>query len=790
MARGAAPTDAAAAAAATTRAKRTLRRSAAGGAIAVQQETEEKAPSPARASKNDTRGGNSNRNSSSKRRALRDPEEDDDDDDDNDVEVNDDTAMEDVKLEAPGSAAGIPASIRVRIASPPVAARHEADEFEDDDVAAALRIDANSNCSPTSVTSAPTSPADDSGLNTPNTPNGSEALGGAHKRRRLEDPPMFLEKTYEMLEKCAPEIACWAAPAGESFIVKKPIEFAEHVIPVYFKHKNFSSFVRQLNFYGFRKVRVDAETAASVDPKEWWEFRHDKFVRGRRDLLREIKRRTIADGRSTIERAEMDELRAELFGLKDQVQQLNKHMMRVMDALMVSSSNTSNNSGGSASNASSPSRPPVASYDYRQHQHPQPQHHHQPQSHHSQQAYYAHHQPRPSTPGSGASSSSSSSHPPLPSLQQQQHHHHALLQLHQGVPQSGKTPAGMAPSSRSAVISGRMSNGGGGAPTPASQPQLFLEGSKRNPATTYQLRPLQSVVPTAPHHLPPGATTTSTAAAAHHASPVFSYRNGPGSAPAGMSFVDRVDWSSYGRHPAQPPSYESQPRFASSMASGPERSGMPPSSLLSSSAGSSHRRVEAARTAPSHPTGFKRVADESSAMNCSTSHLNETPPDAAVRQLSMTAMQTRSELLGCIISRILGFIRIQQQQQPPPRMEEVDAVADVVVSDIQQLLARVQEPPRSPAGSQTANSEAACMYRVEILKFISRELPRAVQDSVEKRIPQHAKKGLNRSLLAMLVQKAQAALEHQMRVETTASPHNGAPGAAAPVSVLQQLQHR
>jgi hypothetical protein len=144
--------------------------------------------------------------------------------------------------------------------------------------------------------------------------------------------------------------------------------------------------------------------------------------------------------------------------------------------------------------------------------------------------------------------------------------------------------------------------------------------------------------------------------------------------------------------------------------------------------------------------------------------MHETAPDAAVRQLSMTAAQTRGELLGCIIARILGFIRIQQQQ---PSSDEVDAVADAVVSDIQQLLARVQEPS-SPVSQQqhAANSEAACMYRVEILKFISRELPRAVQDSVEKRIPPHVKKSLNRSLLALLVQKAQASLENQMRIET------------------------
>lgn len=667
----------------------------------------------------------------------------------------------------------IPARIQVRIASPPAAvttAAHESshrstshtsalllhnDHGNDDDdmreyedaseaAAAALRIDAattgngDNHTSPTSVTSAPTSPADDSGLTTP---NGSDAMALATKRRRLEDPPMFLEKTYEMLEKCAPEIAGWSVPAGDSFVVKKPIEFAEHVIPVYFKHKNFSSFVRQLNFYGFRKVRVDAETAASVDPKEWWEFRHDKFVRGRRDLLREIKRRTIADGRSTIERAEMDELRAEVCALKDQVQQLNKHMMSVMQALVVnSSSSTTSQCASSSSSNANVLKSPIASLSERRYQHHPPP----PQQQH------------PSPPGGP------SPHPHLPSMlrHNQTHPHHTLHSMH---PTQSSTSTSVPSSARTSMAPLSIN-------TYQQQPRQ-ADGAQRTPATTYQLRPLQSVAPSL-HHVPLGATTTT---ASSHLSPVFTFRSGPGSAPAGMSFVDRVDWGGYHvqqQHHAPPQhSFNPSPRFASSAyASGPDRA-----SVMAMASSASLRRAEAAAQQASS-TGFKRTRDgfahdSSGNPSSAASTMHESPPDAAVRQLSMTATHTRSELLGCIIARILGFIRIQQQQLPP-RSSEVDAVADAVLSDIQQLLARIQEPaaPSSPATARSsAHSEAVCMYRVEILKFISRELPRAVHESVEKRLsPQVKKHQLNRSLLALLVQKAQAALEHQMRVETAA----------------------
>jgi heat shock transcription factor 1 len=44
---------------------------------------------------------------------------------------------------------------------------------------------------------------------------------------------------------------------GTAFIVKKVNEFSEHVLPKYFKHSNFASFVRQLNMYDFHKNRIE-----------------------------------------------------------------------------------------------------------------------------------------------------------------------------------------------------------------------------------------------------------------------------------------------------------------------------------------------------------------------------------------------------------------------------------------------------------------------------------------------------------------------------------------------------
>lgn len=135
---------------------------------------------------------------------------------------------------------------------------------------------------------------------------------------------MFLRKAFHIINTCDPTVASWSED-GLSFYVKDQDRFAAEIIPKCFKHNHFSSFVRQLNFYGFRKLREDHVELDNVDESKskWCHFRHSKFQRGRPDLLREISKNTHKE---VAEKTELDALRAEVKDLRALVHTMKKDM--------------------------------------------------------------------------------------------------------------------------------------------------------------------------------------------------------------------------------------------------------------------------------------------------------------------------------------------------------------------------------------------------------------------------------------------------------------------------------
>lgn len=95
--------------------------------------------------------------------------------------------------------------------------------------------------------------------------------------------PSFLLKTYEIVDEPAyDDIVSWNK-AGDAFIIFQTNEFCEKVLPLYFKHKNLSSFVRQLNMYGFHKTKYKNNEQC---------FTHKYFKKDDKRLLLQMKRKT------------------------------------------------------------------------------------------------------------------------------------------------------------------------------------------------------------------------------------------------------------------------------------------------------------------------------------------------------------------------------------------------------------------------------------------------------------------------------------------------------------------
>ncbi|KAI8608984.1 hypothetical protein BC830DRAFT_892061 [Chytriomyces sp. MP71] len=109
----------------------------------------------------------------------------------------------------------------------------------------------------------------------------SLAATGAANGGRSGAPNAFVTKLFGILsERRLAHAVRWTTD-GDSFLIADQLQFAALVLPLVSAHRNYASFVRQLNKYQFKKVRAGAEQP---------EFKHPHFLRDRPQLLHLVSR--------------------------------------------------------------------------------------------------------------------------------------------------------------------------------------------------------------------------------------------------------------------------------------------------------------------------------------------------------------------------------------------------------------------------------------------------------------------------------------------------------------------
>jgi hypothetical protein len=138
-------------------------------------------------------------------------------------------------------------------------------------------------------------------------------------------PTNFLVKTYEILcDGSMSDIIAWSED-GSSFLIKDVTEFSQKILPKYFKHSNFQSFVRQLNMYDFHKCKNGEENS----------FYHNMFQRGKKHLLKEIHRKTSALHNPplsrSLSRSETKDLFEKIKKMKQHQEGMEAHIKKLED---------------------------------------------------------------------------------------------------------------------------------------------------------------------------------------------------------------------------------------------------------------------------------------------------------------------------------------------------------------------------------------------------------------------------------------------------------------------------
>ncbi|KAF9423485.1 hypothetical protein BGZ94_008256 [Podila epigama] len=114
------------------------------------------------------------------------------------------------------------------------------------------------------------------------------SIYGARKPAKVRS--MFVDKLLKMVEDPSIQHLISWAKEGDMFYVYNCVKLSQYILPKFFKHNNWQSFVRQLNIY--RYDREESSMNRKNPETQRWQFYHPHFQREFPHLRVHIKRKS------------------------------------------------------------------------------------------------------------------------------------------------------------------------------------------------------------------------------------------------------------------------------------------------------------------------------------------------------------------------------------------------------------------------------------------------------------------------------------------------------------------